>query len=257
MRIEPAPSEPWASGPRPVATAAPAPPARGPRRAVQLPGISTRRPDEVVAHVLVPGMRGVGLADDDPARRLGALGDDAIEVGNAGFEELRAIGTTQARYRLQILDGNRYSMQQAEIFASHDGRFGGPRRFEGTIGIDGEEGVDLPIQGLDSGQDGLDEFDRRYVPGADCGGELRRWRKAQLIVHGESRRDVSSRPLITLRPRLRSCPQTGVPARLRPPIARLRHWPVRRFPRSRHRPRMQFRYEGFGSAKGNCRPLCR
>ena len=74
-------------------------------------------------------------------------------------------------------------MQQAELFTSHDGSFGGLGRFEGTIVVDGHKGVDLPIQGLDSGQDGLDDIDRRYVPGTDYGGQLRGRRQTQVIAH--------------------------------------------------------------------------
>jgi len=64
-------------------------------------------------------------------------------------------------------------MQRAELFTGHNGRFSGPGRFQGTVGINSYEGVDLLVQGLNSSQDGLDDIDRRYVPGSDCGGQLR------------------------------------------------------------------------------------
>src|SRR5712691_2040853 len=84
---------------------------RGSRSALELPRIATRRPDEVVAHVLVPIVGRIGFAKHNAPGSFDAPSDHAIEIGDVVLEEFGAIGTAQTSTGFEIFDRDREPMQ--------------------------------------------------------------------------------------------------------------------------------------------------
>src|SRR5712692_5079303 len=85
--------------------------ARGARGAVELPRIATRRPDEIVAHVLVPVVGGVGFANHNAPCSFDTLGDHTIDIRNVVLEEFRAIRAAQTSTGFEVFNGDWQPMQ--------------------------------------------------------------------------------------------------------------------------------------------------
>ena len=120
MRIEPAPSEPWASGPRPAATAAPAPPDEAPEVRSRFQGFC--RAGRGGCRTCPCGRSAACWSCRGGRPRPPAAGRPAApsSVGDVVLEELRAEGRADAGGRLQVLD--------ASTGCRAAGRAGVPRR---------------------------------------------------------------------------------------------------------------------------------
>src|ERR671932_700204 len=100
MRIEPAPSVPWARGPRPAATAAAGP------------------AEEIITQLLVTEVGRVGFAQEHGATLAQTLRDHAIRGGDMLLEELGAKGGPDAVGHFKILEGVGHAIEQADWLAA-------------------------------------------------------------------------------------------------------------------------------------------
>src|SRR5712691_8409668 len=85
--------------------------ARSPRGTLELPWSATRRPDEIIAHVLVPIVGRIGFAKYNAPGSFDTPSDHAIEIGDVVLEEFGAIGTAQTSTGFEIFDRDREPMQ--------------------------------------------------------------------------------------------------------------------------------------------------
>src|SRR5262245_7797337 len=84
---------------------------RSPRGTLKLPRIATRRPDEVIAHVLVPIVGRIGFAKHNAPGSFDTPGDHAVEIGDVVLEEFGAVGTAQPSTGFEIFDRDGEPMQ--------------------------------------------------------------------------------------------------------------------------------------------------
>ena len=116
----------------------------------------------------------VGFADDDAAGGLNAARNSAVDFGDQVLLEDGTAGMAQSFAGFKILDGNGQAVERTEILPAHDCGFGGAGAVEGAVGVEVEKGVDGRVDGLDAGEDGFGQFDRRelFVPygGGEFGG---------------------------------------------------------------------------------------
>ena len=86
-----------------------------------------------IADRLTTEFTGCGLADENGARRFGALDGGRIDTGNVLGHRARARRVGHARDRHQVLGGERQTVQRAERLAPHHGVLcrssSGKRRF--------------------------------------------------------------------------------------------------------------------------------
>ena len=156
----------------------------GARGAVQLPWVAARRTQEVVAHVLVPVVRRVGLPDHDAAGALGAFRHQAVAVRDVVGEEPGAKRAAQAGDRLQVLYRHRQAVQGARRLALHDARLRRLRRLACPLAVHRQEGVDMRVHRLDACQHRVHDFHRRKPPLPNCCRQFGGWCKTKLrCVH--------------------------------------------------------------------------
>ena len=114
---DPPRSEPWASGPIPVASATAPPPVEPAAGQRGIPRIA-RDPEHRVERVGArPELRRVGLADDDGAGRLEPLDHERVRLRHVVLEDLRPPGRADPLRRRQVLDRHRHAVQRPELGA--------------------------------------------------------------------------------------------------------------------------------------------
>ena len=184
MRIEPPPSEPWATEPKPAATAAPAPPDEPPGvrvrshglRAVGYAGVSVveREPNSGV--FVFPTIT-------NPARRMRAT-TSSSQSGTRSFQVAVPCVVRMPAVSLRSL---------IEIGTPRNGgRSPPPRRRASAsraatarlIGRDRQERVELRVEPLDARECRLDQLCGRHVTAPDARGLLERGREGEVIRHG-------------------------------------------------------------------------
>ena len=182
MRMEPPPSVPMASGPRPAATAALAPPLEPPGVRSRFHGLRVtpkRRlcvaPIQPIVGVFVlPSW--IAPAASHPLHHRRGLGRDVVGV------EARAEGRPDALGEDEVLGGERDTVQRPEPGAALRQRaLGRARVAHRLLGRQRHEGVERRVQALDAPEHGLHHLHRRDLLPPDGGGHLRGRHPAQLI----------------------------------------------------------------------------
>src|SRR5215813_4410060 len=108
---------------------------RSPRGTLKLPRIATRRPDEVIAHVLVPIVGRISFAKHNAPGSFDAPSDHAVAIGDVVLKEFGAIGTAQTSTGFEIFDRDREPMQGLEGLATHHGGLSRLRLLPGALGV--------------------------------------------------------------------------------------------------------------------------
>ena len=114
MRIEPAPSLPWCSGPKPAAAAAPAPADEAPALVAVLPRIVRDAGQRRVADAGPAEFRRRGLAEDDRALVAQARHDGRVLGGLIAGEDVAAHLRRHVLGDRQVLDGDGNAVQPAD-----------------------------------------------------------------------------------------------------------------------------------------------
>ncbi|CAN5330936.1 hypothetical protein BH10PSE8_BH10PSE8_16840 [soil metagenome] len=124
-----------------------------------------RRAMEQVGRLALGGeFRCVDDADDDRARRDEPGDGDRILRRDEIGEEMRALGDPSALHPDIVLDRNRHARER-QVLAPCDALVDGFRPGHGVVGIDGNEGVERPVQLRDPAQ-----RLGRLLPGAGASG---------------------------------------------------------------------------------------
>ena len=134
----------------------------------------------VVADSAEAHHRAVGLAEEDPAGALDALGEDAVVVGHEVLEGAHAAERARPAGFVveQVLHGRRHAVQRAELGAGHDRLLGCARSLARILEAEVDEGVEIGIARLDARDRRVDGLDRRQLTRADAkrglaGGQVR------------------------------------------------------------------------------------
>ena len=182
MRIEPPPSVPMASGPRPAATAALAPPLEPPGVRSRFHGLRVGpksrlwvAPIQPIIGVLVlPSW--IAPAASHPLHHRRALGGHVVR------EEPRAERGADAAGDHEILGGERHPVQRAQtrpLLAHRALR--GAGRLHGVLGGQGHEGVQARVEPLDAGQHRGHDLDGGDLAALDGGRHLGRGHPAEVV----------------------------------------------------------------------------
>ena len=183
MRIEPPPSEPWASGIVPAATAAAAPPDEPPGVCSGLHGLrhapfstdSVTRGAAELGRVRLPEHDEAGVLDPPHDRRV----VQRHVLGERARRERRA----NARGLVQILDEDRHAAERA---VARLGR-------EGLLEAVGDEEVELRVRRLDPRDRLLGELARRDLAVANPRRELESVRQLRASCRRRATRGPASR----------------------------------------------------------------
>ena len=138
--------------------------AAGQRR---VPRIAGRAEDGVEGVGARAELGGVGLAEDDRARRLQALHHERVVVGHAVLEDLRALGRADALREREVLDRDRHAMERPERRTARERGGGPPRRLERLLRGDRAIRVQRRIHLLDPREDRARHLERRHPAAAD------------------------------------------------------------------------------------------
>ena len=180
MRIEPAPSEPSASGANPAATAAAPPPVDPPGVRVRSHGLrdSPNRalsvePRQANSGRLVRPTK-IAPAARSPRDARGILGRDELR------QQARAERGPLAGGPEVVLDRHGNAVERAERPAGHHRLLGGARVGQRPLGVDEDVGAQPRVQSLDALQHGAGDLDRRQRPATDQRGQLDGGREAEV-----------------------------------------------------------------------------
>ena len=181
--IEPPPSVPCASGRRPAASAAAAPPLDPPGVRLGVPGISGVPVQLRFRERDRPELRGVRLAEDDEAGLAQPPDDGGIEVRNVVGERAARVRRADVLRRGQVLDRDRDATERGVAPRS----VGGSRILERLFATHGDEGVQLGIEPFDPIEVELGELERRDLLVSDQPCLLGRREERELGVgdHGD------------------------------------------------------------------------
>ena len=161
MRIEPPPSVPMASGPRPAATAALAPPLEPPGVRSRFHGLRVTPKSRLWVAPIQP-MVGVFVLPSwiAPAASIrSTIG--AVSVGHIVGVEPRPERRPDALGEDQVLGGERDAVQRPELGALLSQRaLGRAGVAHGLLGRQGHEGIERRVQALDAREHGLHHLDR-------------------------------------------------------------------------------------------------
>ena len=127
-------------------------------------------------------LRRGGLAEDDGAGRLEALGDRGVRVRDLADLGVRTGLQRMAGELVEVLDRDRYAVQRAEVVAPCHRALGVPRHVQREFRRELGEGIDATVVAFDAVQHGPHDFDRGDVPGADARSEFRRRCEAEVVV---------------------------------------------------------------------------
>ena len=149
--MEPPPSVPMASGPRPAATAALAPPLEPPGVRSRFHGLRVTPKRRLWVAPIQPERRGVGLAELDGARRVHALHHRRVLGGHVVGEQPRPERGADALGDHEVLGGERHAVERPELGApSSPARARRRARPHRLLGGEGDEGVEARVQPLDA-----------------------------------------------------------------------------------------------------------
>ena len=184
MRIEPPPSVPTASWPRPAATCADAPP-------LEPPGVRSRchglRVMPVSALSVTPFQpnSGVQVLPRSTAPDLAqARGRRCVVVPRSGrIDRLRAAQRRPILREHEVLDRRGNAVHGAGRRALHPARLGRARGGERAVGVDEAVGVQLRIERVDAREHRARHLDGRECLRAVACDQLGRRREAQLDAH--------------------------------------------------------------------------
>ena len=144
---------------------------RATRRAVQVPGIQCPARKQVVALDPEGEFRQIGLGQQDTTGLLHASHAGSVRIGNAPLEDGRAELGQHAGSIEAVLGREGDAMQRAELFARHDGGFGGLGSLQRVVGH-GDNRIDAGIRKVNAVEVRLHHFYRRHFLRADQFSEL-------------------------------------------------------------------------------------
>ena len=174
------------TGPRPLATAAAAPPLEPPGVRVRSHGIARDAEERIVGQRLVAELRGVGLAEDDRARRPSAgrrrrcppPAPDRRTGASRRSCAARACRATSLSDSGTPCSGPSGSPFMTAISASRAAA-------RAWSAVDQAEGVQPRVERLDAGEQRRGELDGRELLVTDEGGELESGSPGEIVVdHG-------------------------------------------------------------------------
>ncbi len=183
MRIEPPPSVPTASGARPAATAAPAPPDEPPGVSSAFHGLRVMPPRGLSVTPLCPSSGVVVLPiriAPAPFRRSTATASSS-GTWSANRREPAAVSTRRVNTRSFTDTGTPCSGPRPS--PDHHARLRGEGGVPRLVGADGEERVEPWIQPLDPREHRIDDLDRRDLLRADAAGELEGGQPGEVRCH--------------------------------------------------------------------------
>ena len=166
MRIDPAPSDPWWSGPSPG-----------------VPGVTGDAGQRAVAEPLPAELRRRRLAEHDAAGLLETPHGRWIHVGHARLEDERPGHGPDVLRVVQVLDRERDAVERAARRALHEGLLGLARRRQGLVGRERAERVDHRVEPLDAIEHRARQLDGRELLRADQSGQLGRGREREVGGH--------------------------------------------------------------------------
>ena len=219
IRIEPPPSVPTCSGPRPAAAAGRGAAARPARRALEVPRIARDAEEQVVRGADPAHGRRVRLAEHDAAGGLQAGHDRRVLGGHVVAIERRAERRAHALGDDEILHGERHAVQRPQRGAALGQRaLGGPRFPPCLLGRQRDKRVEARIELVDAIENRAEHLDRGYLLLADEPGERRRRLPVQVHERRSPRRPDgrSRRPSVRQPPTGPGTPRAEVERGLRP-----------------------------------------
>ena len=146
---------------------------------VQLPGIAHRTVEAGLVGRAHGELVHVGLAEHHRASGVELFNHRGVIGGDEAIEYPRAAGRAHAIGAEDVLVRDGHTGQRSG-FAARAARIGSPGLGKGALGGDGDEGVQLRIEALDTRQQGAGQFFAAERAGGQAGTELRNG----FIVHG-------------------------------------------------------------------------
>ena len=127
------------------------------------------------------------LADQDRARRAGALDRRRIDLADVALHRARAGSVRQASDRDQVLRGEGQAVQCPQRLATHHRLLGGARLFQRLLPTKNSEGVERALRFLGAIERATNDLDRRQVLAPDEPCRLARAQSAELVRHRVNR----------------------------------------------------------------------
>ena len=185
MRIEPPPSEALAHGHHPGGDGGRRSAAGATGAVIRVPGVVGRAVGQRLGRGHQAELGRVGPAEDDEARLPVAL----REVGVLGVDVARLLERLDAHVE-RVTGGGRPQVLQQEGHAPERavGQVGGRRLLAGPVEALVDDGVELRVQGLDAGDGGVDQLERRRLAAADQVGLGHGVEAGEVIGHAPDRR---------------------------------------------------------------------
>ena len=191
MRIEPPPSLPCATGQSPAAVAAAAPPLEPPGVRVRVPGIPAGAVQLRLGLRDRAELRRVRLAEHDEPGLADAPHDRGVEVGHVVRICLRRVRRPQPGRLVQVLDRDRHAVERRVGRR----RLGRARGRERTLGVDGDERVQLRVEPLDPLEIELRRARRaRPSRARTCAASSSARREGELVAHGRRPKRICIKP---------------------------------------------------------------
>ena len=178
-------SVPSASGSIPHATATAAPPAApaaGALRRIRVPRRAEHRVEGLRAGA---ELGGVGLADDDRARRPHPFDVERVLVGDEVAVDGGAERGPHPPGRGEVLDCDRQPLERARRLAPREGRVRRAGAFEGRLRVQGDDRVHGRVHLLDAGEEPAHELLGTELAGGDAAHEIAGRREHDVGVRGK------------------------------------------------------------------------
>ena len=132
-----------------------------------VPGITARRAKLVFGSARLAEFGGIGFAEDDRARGFHALDHDGVGKRGAVAEHRGAQGGRQVGGSFKIFDGYGDPVEGAQGPAAGYGVIGSPGIGKGLLRPEGQVGVEPGIEGFDTLEVLLRDFNGGCSPGAN------------------------------------------------------------------------------------------